>query len=301
MVERFQGSEGRPALLDALALQKLVGGDAALADEIATIGGLRELAPGEVLIEQGGEDNDVYLILTGAFDVLVHGRKVARRFANDHVGEMAALQPALLRSATNTATEKSVVVRLTEPQFTSLARKYPEVWRRVAKELAKRLEQRNSHVLATHEKIRIFIVSSAEALEIARTIQNALEHDFTVVVWTDGVFRASWYPVESLEKQLDQSDFAIAIAQPDDITISRGNLKATPRDNVVFELGLFIGRIGRQRSLLVEPRGEEIKLPSDLSGITALTYRYDADDLDAVLGPACNRIRKIIQELGPNN
>ena len=83
--------------------------------------------------------------------------------------------------------------------------------------------------------------------------------------------------------------------------ISRGNLKATPRDNVVFELGLFIGRIGRQRSLLVEPRGEEIKLPSDLSGITALTYRYDADDLDAVLGPACNRIRKIIQELGPNN
>ena len=61
-------------------------------------------------------------------------------------------------------------------------------------------------------------------------------------MWTDGVFRASWYPVESLEAQIDQSDFAIAIVQPDDITIKRGVEVATARDNVIFELGLFIGR-----------------------------------------------------------
>lgn len=301
MIERFQGDAGRAALVDALEQQKLVGGDTALAEEFASQGGLMELPTGQVLITQGGEDNDVYFILAGAFDVLVHGRKVARRFTNDHVGEMAALQPALHRSATNLATEKSVVLKVSEPVFTALGRKHPEIWRKVAKELARRLEQRNAHVLATHDKIRLFIVSSAEALEIARTIQNALEHDFTVVVWTDGVFRASWYPVESLEKQLDQSDFAIAIAQPDDITESRGVSAAVPRDNVIFELGLFIGRIGRQRSFLVEPRGEEIKLPSDLSGISAMTYNYDPKDLDAVLGPVCNRIRTIVKELGPNN
>ena len=74
----------------------------------------------------------------------------------------------------------------------------------IAKELARRLEQRNAHVLATHSKIRIFIISSAEALAIARTIQNALDHDFTVTLWTDGVFRCR-DPVESGEK-LDQSD-----------------------------------------------------------------------------------------------
>jgi predicted nucleotide-binding protein len=147
----------------------------------------------------------------------------------------------------------------------------------------------------------MFIISSAEALEIARTIQNAFEHDFTVVVWTDGVFRASWYPIESLEHELDQSDFAVAIAQPDDITEVRGKSSATARDNVIFELGLFVGRIGRKRSLLVEPRGEEVKLPSDLGGIATLGYKYDKDNLAAALGPACNRIRAIVRELGPNN
>jgi CRP/FNR family cyclic AMP-dependent transcriptional regulator len=301
MIERFQGGSGRQNLIEALRAQKIVGGDTGLAEQIANLGSIIELSPGTSIIEQGAEDNDIYLIIAGAFDILVNGRKVARRFGNDHVGEMAAIQPTQRRSATVTATEKSVLCKLTEPQLSELARQYPDIWRFVAKELARRLVQRNAHVTATHDKVRIFIISSAEALEIARTIQNAFEYDFTVVVWTDGVFRASWYPVESLERQLDQSDFAIAVAQPDDITLSRGQSSPSARENVIFELGMFIGRIGRQRSFLVEPRGEEIKLPSDLSGITALPYRYDVENLAAAMGPACNRIRAIIRELGPNN
>lgn len=301
MIERFEGEAGRENLLDALRNQKLVVGDGSLAEEIAGTGNLVEVKAGTSIITQGTEDTDVFFILAGAFDVFVHGRKVARRFANDHVGEMAAIQPTQKRSATVTATETSVICQISGTEFNDLGRKYPGVWRLIAKELARRLEQRNAHVLATHSKIRIFIISSAEALAIARTIQNALDHDFTVTLWTDGVFRASWYPVESLEKQLDQSDFAIAIAQPDDLTESRGLSAPTPRDNVIFELGLFIGRIGRQRSFLVEPRGEEVSLPSDFSGITALTYRYDPDDLPSVMGSVCNKIRDIVRELGPNN
>lgn len=301
MIERFEGGSGRQNLIEALCNQKIVAGNLALAEEIANLGSLMEVSDGLTIIEQGAEDNDVYLIIAGAFDILVNGRKVARRFADDHIGEMAAIQPTQRRSATNIATEKSVLCKLTEPQLSEIGRKYPDIWRLIAKELARRLEQRNAHVTATHDKIRIFIISSAEALEIARTIQNAFEYDFIVVVWTDGVFLASWYPIESLERQLDQSDFAIAVAQPDDITLSRGGSSFSARDNVIFELGLFIGRIGRQRSFLVEPRGEEVKLPSDLSGITALPYKYDPKNLAATMGPACNRIRAIIRDLGPNN
>jgi len=301
MIERFQGETGLLNLLEALRAQKIVAGNEELAKRIAETGSLVEVDPGTSVIEQGAEDTDVYLIISGAFDVVVNGRKVNRRFANDHVGEMAAIQPTQRRSATITATEKSVLFKLTEPQLTEIAKQFPDVWRFLAKELARRLEQRNAHVTSTHAKIRMFIISSAEALEIARTIQNAFEHDFTVVVWTDGVFRASWYPIESLEHELDQSDFAVAIAQPDDITEVRGKSSATARDNVIFELGLFVGRIGRKRSLLVEPRGEEVKLPSDLGGITTLGYKYDKDNLAAGLGPACNRIRAIVRELGPNN
>jgi CRP/FNR family transcriptional regulator, cyclic AMP receptor protein len=301
MIKRFEGEDGKKTLVEALRDQKIVAGNTALAEQIASTASLISVKAGAAIIEQGASDNDLYLIVAGAFDILVNGRRIARRGVNDHVGEMAAIQPSQRRSATVVAAEESVVSKLTEPQLSELASRYPDIWRTIAKELARKLEQRNAHVANTHDKIRIFIISSAEALEIARAVQNAFEYDFTVVVWTDGVFRASWYPIESLERQLDQSDFAIAIAQPDDVTQSRGETALSPRDNVIFELGLFIGRIGRQRSFLVEPRGEEVKLPSDLSGITTLAYKYDPQNLAAALGPACNRIRAIIKDLGPNN
>jgi predicted nucleotide-binding protein len=259
--------------------------------------------PGKGIIEQGGADNDVYLILAGSFDIVINGRLIAKRHPNDHVGEMAAIQPSQTRSAGVIASRTSVISRITNTAFLELASSFPDMWRLIARELARRLEQRNALVASTHDKIRVFIISSAEALPIARAIENAFEYDpFNVTVWTDGVFRASWYPVESLEQQLDNSDFAIAIASPDDVVESRGKSATTARDNVVFELGLFIGRLGRKRAFLLEPRGEEVKLPSDLTGITTIPYRPASDkETPAVLGPACNKMREIILDLGPNN
>jgi predicted nucleotide-binding protein len=301
MKDRFEGSAGRRILLETLKEQKLIAGNTELADQVASIGELVDVEAGATIIEQGNDDNDVYLIVAGSFDIVVNNRLVAKRFCNDHVGEMVAIQPAQRRSATVVARENAVVVKLPEPQFADLINKYPQIVRYIAKELARRLEQRNALVTAVSEKIRVFIISSAEALEIARTIQNAFDHDpFNVAVWTDGVFRASHYSIESLERALDQSDVAIAVAQPDDITESRGQRLATPRDNVIFELGFFMGRLGRHRALLVEPRGEEIKLPTDLAGINTITYRYDAADLTRSLATACNRLRDIIRDLGPN-
>ena len=301
MKDRFEGSAGRRILLETLKEQKLIAGNTELADQVASIGELVDVEAGATIIEQGNDDNDVYLIVAGSFDIVVNNRLVAKRFCNDHVGEMVAIQPTQRRSATVVARENAVVVKLPEPQFADLINKYPQIVRYIAKELARRLEQRNALVTAVSEKIRVFIISSAEALEIARTIQNAFDHDpFNVAVWTDGVFRASHYSIESLERALDQSDVAIAVAQPDDITESRGERLATPRDNVIFELGFFMGRLGRHRALLVEPSGEEIKLPTDLAGINAITYRYDAADLTRSLATACNRLREIIRDLGPN-
>jgi CRP/FNR family transcriptional regulator, cyclic AMP receptor protein len=300
--KRFEGESGRGLLIDALKDQKMVGGNAALAAELAGFGELVEVPAGGMLIEQGCDDNAVYLVLAGQLAVVVNGRQVATRHPGDHVGEMAAILPAQRRSATVIASELSAVLRFTEPQLAMLGQKFPDIYRAFAKELARRLMQRNHLVTATREKIKVFIVSSAEALEIARTIQACFDHDpFTVTVWTDGVFRASHYPIETLEKELDQSDFAIAIAQPDDATASRGAVIGSPRDNVIFELGFFMGRLGRHRTLLLEPRGEEVRLPSDLSGITTISYRNECSNLSTALGPACHQIRQIIKDLGPNN
>jgi CRP/FNR family cyclic AMP-dependent transcriptional regulator len=300
MIKRF---EDRGLLIESLGDQKLVKANRPLAERIAEVAELVQVEAGTAIIEQGGSDHDVYLILAGSFDIVVNGRLIAKRGPSDHVGEMAAIQPSQARSASVIASTTSVVCRIQNAQFLEIANTHPEMWRTIARELARRLEQRNALVATTHDKVRVFIISSTEALPIARAIENAFEYDpFNVTVWTDGVFRASWYPIESLEQQLDSSDFAIAIASPDDLVESRGKSAATARDNVIFELGLFIGRLGRKRSFLLEPRGEEVKLPSDLAGITTIPYRIATGrDVGAALGPACNKIREIINDLGPNN
>jgi predicted nucleotide-binding protein len=177
------------------------------------------------------------------------------------------------------------------------------VWRNLARELAHRLYERNSHVRPPHDVMRVFIMSSTEALQVAYAVQNHFAHDkFIVSPWTNGVFKVSNYRIESLEKVLNDSDFAIAIAQPDDVTHIRGEERRTARDNVIFELGMFIGRLGRERTFLLEPRGEEVDLPSDLEGLNTITYRCgDPKDMAALLGPACNEIRDIINQLGPRD
>jgi CRP/FNR family cyclic AMP-dependent transcriptional regulator len=123
-----------------------------------------------------------------------------------------------------------------------------------------------------------------------------------VVVWTDGVFRITHYTLENIEREIDNSDFAIAIAHSDDLLDSRGKAWPAPRDNVIFELGLFMGRLGRARAILMEPREKEVKLPSDLSGITTISYHYEKGaDAAALIAPACNLLRDHINSLGPNN
>lgn len=303
MLNRFEGDGGRRLRLEGLAGQKLVAGNRVLAEKLDTKAQLLLIKKGAILIEQNASDNDVYLILAGAFDVSVNGRVIRRRVPNDHVGEMAAVEPTQRRSATVTAVEDSVVAKVAERDFAELGREFPEIYLYIARELARRLLQRNAFINPAREKIRVFIISSVESLDVARAIQNAFAHDpFLTVIWTDGVFRASNYTLQSLEDAVDDSDFAVAIAHADDITESKGKAWPAPRDNVIFELGLFMGRLGKARAILMEPRDEGIKLPSDMAGVTTIPYRYTKGrDAAALMGPACNNLREYILRLGPNN
>lgn len=303
MLHRFEGEAGRRLRVDSLAAQKMVAGNRELAEQLAEIVQLRLLRTGDALIEQDGTDNDVFMVLAGAVQILVNGRVVGRRVPNDHVGEMAAIESTQRRAASVIATEETVVAAISEPQFSELGNRYPELYRCLAKELARRLLQRNAYVNATRDKIRVFIISSVEAREVARTIQTAFERDpFTTIVWTDDVFKIAHYTLQSLEDQVDTCDFAIAVAHADDMTESRGKQWPAPRDNVIFELGLFMGKLGRNRAILMEPRDEGLKLPSDLAGITTIPYRYEpGSDSAALIAPACNKLRKHILALGPNN
>ena len=74
-------------------------------------------------------------------------------------------------------------------------------------------------------------------------------------------------------------------------------------DNPVIEdieLGLFMGALGRERSFIVKPRGEDIKVPSDLLGLKPLEYSNGTTDtVSARVAPICNEIRNTVRTLGP--
>jgi O-acetyl-ADP-ribose deacetylase (regulator of RNase III) len=146
---------------------------------------------------------------------------------------------------------------------------------------------------------RIFVGSSREAIDVCRAIQGELDDDFDVTVWDQDVFRLSYGALDSLLDALDSSDAGVFVLKPDDLTESRGESSPTVRDNVTFELGMFIGRLGRDRTFMLTPDTSTVRLPSDLIGLMAARYdtgRFDSGQRRAAVGPACTRIR---EALGP--
>jgi CRP/FNR family cyclic AMP-dependent transcriptional regulator len=303
MKRKFEGEAGRRRLLDLLREQRMVQGSDALAEELSKLVEIKDLRAGDVLIEEGGDDTDLYFILDGVFNVLVRGKRIGQRSAGTQVGEMAAVQPGQRRSAMVVAFSDSLVAKLTEADLVALGMKFPDIWRQIARELSRRLLERNRFIALSREKIRVFIISSVEALPIARAVENAFEHDnFHVVLWPNDVFRIANYPIEDLERELEAADFAVAIAQPDDLVNVRKRKRSAPRDNVIFELGFFVGRLGRTRAILMEPKGEDVKLPTDLKGVTTISYKYASGiGLTVAMSPACNKLRDHINLLGPYN
>jgi len=151
----------------------------------------------------------------------------------------------------------------------------------------------------------LFIGSSTEGLPIAQALQSELDEVCEPTVWRQGFFGPTDTMISALVNKAQNSDFATFVLTPDDALVIRGADNAVARDNVIFELGLFLGALGPRRVFIVHPRGQGLRLPSDLAGVTCLTYRSNRRDqnLQAAIGPAATEIRGRIAALGirPNN
>jgi hypothetical protein len=145
---------------------------------------------------------------------------------------------------------------------------------------------------------RLFVGSSTEGLGIAYAIQENLEFDAETTVWTQGIFKPTRNTLAELIAGMRAMDFVAFVFSPDDLLSLRGEAVRAVRDNVIFELGLFIGHLGPERCFFVQPRGlHDLHLPTDLLGLAPLTFnplRSD-DNLVAALGTACNQIRAAMQ------
>ena len=145
----------------------------------------------------------------------------------------------------------------------------------------------------------VFVGSSSEGLMAAKTIQLLLDTSCEVTIWSQGVFGLSHGTLESLVGVLDDFDFAVLVLTPDDLVTSRQTEGIAPRDNVLFELGLFMGSLGRTRTFIVYDRKSGLKLPSDLAGVSAATYEPHASgNLESALGAATTRIEQQVNRLG---
>lgn len=149
-------------------------------------------------------------------------------------------------------------------------------------------------------KPRIFIGSSVEGLEIAYAIQENLKHHSEITIWSQGVFSLSSYSLESIISELNNSDFGIFVFSPDDILSIRNESSTAIRDNVLFELGLFIGKLGRDRSFIIVPEKSDLHIPTDLIGITLGKYECDRQDnnLIASTGAFCFQVQMCINKKG---
>jgi O-acetyl-ADP-ribose deacetylase (regulator of RNase III) len=144
-------------------------------------------------------------------------------------------------------------------------------------------------------KRRIFVGSSREAVSVARAVQAELSDEFDITVWDQGVFQLSQAGFDSLLDVLDSSDAGIFVMRADDVTTRRETSMPSVRDNVVFELGMFVGRLGPDRTFMLTPNVNPPDLPSDLNGVTTARYdarRFEDGERRPAVATACTQIRE---------
>lgn len=150
--------------------------------------------------------------------------------------------------------------------------------------------------------VRLFVASSSEKLPVARALCRLLRRRRRLRVdaksWEKDTFKLGENTMESLEHRLDTAHFAVMVLTPDDVAYIRKKRHAIPRDNVLFELGLFMGHLSRHRCYMLYESDSEPKRPTDLLGVKAATYTKTSNrSLSRALAPACDAILERMSEV----
>jgi Predicted nucleotide-binding protein containing TIR-like domain len=145
-------------------------------------------------------------------------------------------------------------------------------------------------------KPTVFIGSSSGSVRIAESVKKGLvvRGCGCVQVWNQGIFGLNRGFLETLLEAVKRFDFAVLIWSADDAVNSQGRSQESPRDNVVFETGLFMGAMGRDRVFVVFDAVADLKIPSDFAGITLAEYdgvAFENVGYSAVQG-ACKKVAK---------
>ena len=144
-------------------------------------------------------------------------------------------------------------------------------------------------------KPRIFLGSSAQQAELLDAIGRGLEDVADVEPWMT-TFNPGRSTLDRLVELSQEVDFAAFVFAQDDWTTTDSSQpgEASPRDNVVFEAGLFGGALGIRRTFILHASGS--KLPSDLLGLTSV--HYDPATSPSEVHAINQKLRKAIETEG---
>lgn len=147
-------------------------------------------------------------------------------------------------------------------------------------------------------KPTIFIASSKEAIKFAEAVNIKLEDTGKIRQW-DNAFELSSITISKLIEKTKDSNYAVFVFHDDDKLIIRENNYSSVRDNVLFELGLFIGALGLENCFIIAPKnfGGAFRLPTDLSGITISYYDVSDDNAIDAVTSSCAKIKIAIERL----
>jgi predicted nucleotide-binding protein len=157
---------------------------------------------------------------------------------------------------------------------------------------------RLTHILIGRYKPRIFLGSSGKQADLLEALTRGLEDIARVEPWTTS-FNPGTTTLERLVELAHEVDFAALIFAHDDWTTNSPAAsdpmeagQAAPRDNVVFEAGLFGGTLGMRRTFILHANGA--KLPSDLLGLTCVRYSEATREAEIIN----QKLRKAIESEG---
>jgi len=139
----------------------------------------------------------------------------------------------------------------------------------------------------------LFVASSKESLPVAEAVKSWFEaKGIDVTIWSENVFKANRSYLETLLNRSMFYDYLVAVFSADDEALIREEYHRVTRDNVIFEFGLFLGRLGINRTFMLLEDG--VSLFSDWDGIKPAKFRR-RDNLVSAVGGACQQIMEEMQ------
>jgi predicted nucleotide-binding protein len=286
LLERFKGQEGRRRLVEVLRNQELVLQNGALAEELAKHAKLEGFEKQqEVYLAGQPGSNKLYFVISGAFDLIIGDTCVKVLKPGQAVGEFPILNPSLNYTVTIRGHEPGVMATLVEDQFLSTADKHPEIWKNMAKMLVSRLYSTYENLPPANKNV--FMVHGHDETTKYQLSDFLRQLGLNPVILHEQNNLGKTI-IEKLEHYAGQANFAMVLMTPDD---ESADGKWRTRQNVIMELGWFMAKLGRSRTMILHKGQSDIEIPSDIKGLIYLHFDKNIEECK-------EKIRKSLETAG---